>query len=295
MTNNTQILEKCPLCGHSQFIQIETCEDFFVSHEHFPLNTCCNCHFIFTQNVPIGKNKERYYQVPDYISHSDTKKGLINYVYHWVRRVMIRKKTSISGKKYGNLLDFGCGTGYFASAMKRKGWRVMGVEPSKPAAEIARNKFGIEVISPGEITELSHHQFDTITLWHVLEHVENLNDTMSLFSKLMHEKGKLIIAVPNCTSYDAVKYRSFWAAYDVPRHIWHFSPSTFQLLAEKHGFTITAIKPMPFDAFYISILSEKYKKQKYPVLKGFISGIAAFTASFFNKRKSSSLIYVLKR
>ena len=294
---NNFFIEKCPLCGDSHFDHVEKCEDHFVSHEFFSLYTCRNCHFLFTQNVPVGEEKGRYYQASDYISHSDTKKGLINWIYHWVRSIMLRKKTrlAVKGKQNGNLLDFGCGTGYFAASVKRKGWNVVGIEPSESAAEIACSKFGIEVISPEKSTELSHNQFDTITLWHVLEHVENLNETMVLFSKLLKENGKLIIALPNHTSYDAIKYRAFWAAYDVPRHIWHFSPDTFQQLAQKHGYTLTTIKSMPFDAFYISILSEKYMNRKLPFLRGFFSGAIAFALFLFNKKKSSSLIYVLKK
>jgi len=297
MTNNLQHIEKCPLCGHSQFAHIETCEDHFVSHETFSLYACCNCHFVYTQDVPIGEAKGRYYQTSDYVSHSDTKKGAVNWVYHQVRNVMIRRKTrlSVKGVKNGKLLDVGCGTGYFAASVKRQGWNVIGVELSATAAEIARSKFGIEVIPPEKLSELPHNQFDTITLWHVLEHLENLNEAMALFSKLLHEKGQLIIALPNRNSFDAAKYRASWAAYDVPRHIWHFSPDTFQLLARKHGYTITAMKPMPFDVFYISILSERYKNRKCPFLRGFLSGVAGYLASLFDRKKSSSLIFAIKK
>jgi len=296
MITNLQHIEKCPLCGSAQFIHVQTCEDYFVSHETFSLYKCCNCHFIYTQDVPIGADKGHYYQTSDYISHSDTQKGLVNRVYHQARSIMLRRKTrlAIKGKKNGSLLDVGCGTGYFAASVKRKGWKVVGVEPAETAAETARSKFDLEVIRPEKLTELTHHQFDTITLWHVLEHLEDLNESMTLFSKLLREEGKLIIALPNSISYDAVKYGASWAAYDVPRHIWHFSPQTFQLLAQKHNYTITAIKPMPFDAFYISMLSEKYQNRKCPLLRGIFSGIVGYVVSLFDKKKSSSLIYVLR-
>jgi SAM-dependent methyltransferase len=296
MTTPLQHIEKCPLCGDSQFVLAETCEDYFVSHETFSLYRCCNCHFVFTQDVPIGADKGRYYQASDYVSHSDTKKGVVNWFYHRVRNVMLKRKTrlAIKGKTYGRLLDVGCGTGYFAASVKQKEWYVTGVEPSESAAEIARSKFGIEVISPEELKERAYNQFNTITLWHVLEHLEDLNEMMALFPKLLREDGKLIIALPNSNSFDAAKYRAFWAAYDVPRHIWHFSPDTFRLLAQKHGYVITNIKSMPFDAFYISILSEKYRGRKFPLLRGVFSGISAYVTSLFDKKKSSSLIYVLR-
>jgi len=296
MSNNLLHIEKCPLCGDSQFVHFETCNDYFVSHERFSLYQCYSCQFVFTQDVPVRGDKKRYYNTPDYISHSDSKKGMLNWVYHHVRNIMLRKKTrlAIKGKQHGSLLDIGCGTGYFAASVKRKGWNVVGVEPSETAAEIARHKFGIEVILPDKLSGLPHHQFDVITLWHVLEHLENLNEMMSLFSKLLRENGRLIIALPNINSYDAAKYRSFWAAYDVPRHIWHFSPDTFQQLAQKHGYTITSIKRLPFDVFYISILSEKYMSHTFPLLKGMFSGILYYVASLFDSRKSSSLVYILK-
>jgi len=295
--SNMQHIKKCPLCGHSQFVHVETCTDCFVSDETFLLYRCCSCQFVFTQDVPIGESKKRYYDATDYISHSDTKKGLLNLVYHLVRDIMLRRKTrlAIKEQKHGSLLDIGCGTGYFAASVKRKGWNVAGVEQSETAAEIARKKSGIKVISPDRLSELSHHQFDVITLWHVLEHLENLNEMMASFSKLLNEKGKLVIALPNLNSCDAAKYRTHWAAYDVPRHIWHFSPDTFQRLAQKYGYKITAIKRLPFDGFYISILSEKYLKRKCPLFRGAISGIAGYVVSLFNKRKSSSLVYILKK
>ena len=297
MTTNLQHIETCPLCGHSQFVHFETCEDYFVSHETFSLYRCCSCQFVFTQDVPTGEDKGRYYEAPDYVSHSDTKKGLVNHVYHHVRSIMLRRKTRLAtkGKKQGNLLDIGCGTGYFASSVKRKGWKVVGVEPSETAAETARKKFDLEVIPPEKLTELPPHQFDTITLWHVLEHLEDLNGSMALFSKLLHENGRLLIALPNKNSYDARKYRAHWAAYDVPRHIWHFSPDTFRILAQKHGYVISSIKRLPFDAFYISILSEKYMNHKFPLLRGVFAGIMAYVAAFFNKEKSSSLVYILRK
>jgi 2-polyprenyl-3-methyl-5-hydroxy-6-metoxy-1,4-benzoquinol methylase len=297
MTANLKHIEKCPLCGHARFVRDMTCEDHFVSHETFSIYRCCNCFFAFTQDVPTEKEMARYYQAADYVSHSDTRKGVVNWFYHRVRSVMLRRKVrmTVKGKKDGNLLDVGCGTGYFAAAVKRKGWNVVGVEPSETAAEVARSRFGVEVIAPDKMAELPHHHFDRITLWHVLEHLEDLNGSMALFSKLLNEDGKLIVALPNGTSRDAAKYGTHWAAYDVPRHIWHFSSYTFRLLALKHGYTVTAVKPMPFDVFYISILSERYMNRKFPLLRGFFAGLGGYVVSLFDKRMSSSLVFVLER
>lgn len=293
----TEHIEECPVCGGKKFSRKFTCEDYFVSHEKFTVYCCDVCQFTFTQDVPSGEAMARYYETADYVSHSDTRKGLINSVYHQVRKKMVRRKAKLVGKKQpaGRLLDMGCGTGYFAGAMKQKGWDVIGIEPAEQAAEIARNKFGLEVKPSSALFVLQEKQFNAITLWHVLEHLADLNKYMDRFSRLLEDDGTLIIAVPNVNSYDAGKYGKYWAAYDVPRHIWHFSADTFRILAEKYGFRISEIRAMPFDAFYISMLSEKYKKNKFPGIRGFLTGFTAYLICLTNKKKSSSLIYILDK
>jgi 2-polyprenyl-3-methyl-5-hydroxy-6-metoxy-1,4-benzoquinol methylase len=160
---------------------------------------------------------------------------------------------------------------------------------------MARNKFKLTVNTPETLFELPGKSFEVITLWHVLEHLPNLNSSMSQFFKLLKDTGTLVIAVPNINSYDAKKYQQYWAAYDVPRHLWHFSPNTVSLLAEQCGFQIIDIKPMPFDAFYVSMLSEKYKNKKFATLRGLYRGLLSCFICLFNKKKSSSLIYVMKK
>ena len=290
-------MKECPVCHQNKFSQKFLCEDYLVSHESFSICCCDACRFTFTQDVPSQEAMPRYYDSSEYVSHSDTQKGWIHSVYHWVRKRMIRRKVGIIEKRYagGKLLDIGCGTGYFAGAMKQKGWEVLGIEPSETAAEIARNKFGLDVRPSEALSELPEKTFEVITLWHVLEHLPDLNESLSRFFQLLKEDGSLIIAVPNVNSYDAGKYRQHWAAYDVPRHLWHFSPDTFSRLIEKHGFRIAGIKPMPFDAFYISMLSEKYKNKKMSGLRGFYRGLVSYFICLFDKRKSSSLIYLLNK
>ncbi len=292
----TEHIEECPICRQEKFSRKFFCEDYFVSHEKFAVYSCDACQFVFTQDIPSEEVIAHYYKAPDYVSHSDTKKGLINSAYHLVRKKMILRKVKLVEKNHavGRLLDVGCGTGYFAGAMKQKGWEVTGIEPSVSAAELARDKFGLDVMPSQKLFELPDKQYDIITLWHVLEHMGNLNDSMAQFSRLLKDDGVMIIAVPNVDSYDANKYKEYWAAFDVPRHVWHFSPETLNHLAQNHGFKITNIKPMPFDAFYISMLSEKYKKSKIPAIKGVIIGFISYLICLFNKKKSSSLIYVLK-
>ena len=290
-------IEECPICGHKKFSRKFFCEDYFASHESFSVCYCDACRFTFTQDIPSRNAIARYYDVAEYVSHSDTKKGLINSAYHLIRKRMIRRKVKLIEEKHtgGRLLDVGCGTGYFAGAMKQKGWDVIGIEPSKTAAEFARNNFGLDVRPSEALVELSEKSIDVITLWHVLEHLPDLNESVSRFFQLLKDDGTLIIAVPNVESFDAEKYNRYWAAYDVPRHVWHFSPDTFSRLAEKHGFKITDIKPMPFDAFYVSMLTENNKKKKFAGIRGFYCGLVSYFICLFNKKKSSSLIYILNK
>lgn len=290
-------MEECPLCGQKSISQKFLCEDYLVSHKLFSVYCCDTCRFIFTQNPPPPEEIADYYDSSEYVSHSDTKKGLINAVYHFVRKTMIRRKAKLV-KKFcsgGTLLDIGCGTGYFAGTMKQKGWEVIGIEPSKTAAEMAKQKFGLTVNPPEALFDFAEKSFDVITLWHVLEHLPNLNETMTQFHKLLKDDGVLVVAVPNADSYDARQYQQHWAAYDVPRHLWHFSPNTILQLAEKCKFHIAQIKPMPFDAFYISMLSEKNKKKKLATIRGLFHGLISFFICLLNNKKSSSIIYIIKK
>lgn len=293
------ILKSCPLCGSLHLKLTMTCTDLYVSHEQFELFLCEDCGFVFTQGVPSGADMDKYYESKEYISHSDTRKGVVNAIYHRVRRYMLNKKVRLvmkeSHRPSGRLLDIGTGTGYFAHAMKRRGWEVEAVEKSAEARAFAKEKFGLEVKSEAAFEEFGEDSQDVITLWHVMEHLENLNEIWSVFDKLLTAKGILIVAVPNQVSFDAKKYAAHWAAYDVPRHIWHFTPVTMQKLASKHGFIMAERYPMPFDAFYISMLSERYKGARFPFIKGMCVGTLAWFSSLVKKERSSSMIYVFRK
>ncbi|MCD7971682.1 MAG: class I SAM-dependent methyltransferase [Candidatus Azobacteroides sp.] len=290
-------IEKCSVCGCTKFSEKFVCEDYFVSHEKFPVCICTSCSFNFTQQIPDSTEIEKYYKTEEYVSHSNTKKGIINTLYHQVRKRMLLRKASIaeSYSSEGTLLDVGCGTGYFAVSMKERGWKVYGIEPATDAADFARNHFNLHIYPSLFTEEFTEKQFNIITLWHVLEHLPDPNESIKRLYNLLADNGTLIIAIPNVTSVDAKKYKKYWAAYDVPRHIWHFSPGTFKLLVGQHGFNVKEIIPMPFDAFYISMLSEKYKKELFPFIKGAFVGIWCYLICLFNKQKSSSLIYVLQK
>jgi SAM-dependent methyltransferase len=275
------------------------CRDHFVSKEVFALEQCEDCGFVFTQDYPEESAIGRYYESEEYISHSNTSKGIINKLYQISRNIMLRKKSSfiesITGLKSGTLLDIGSGTGYFADFMQGKGWRVKGIEISGDARNFSKENFGLEVYEPSEIGKLEPATFDCITLWHVLEHFQDPEKYMQDIMKLLKPEGTCVIALPNSDSFDARKYKEFWAAWDVPRHLWHFSPSTFRRFAENSGFEMIRMKRLPLDVFYISSISEKYKGSKLHFIKGMITGIWFWLLSSFDISGSSSLIYVLRK
>ena len=252
-----------------------------------------------TQNAPVEAEIGKYYETPDYISHSDTQKGLMNRVYHWVRQYMLSQKARLvkqaSKMPKGTILDYGTGTGYFANTMVRKGWTVKAIEKSPQARTFAKEHFGLNVDAETALPHYETATFDVVTLWHVMEHLEHLNEMWNTLHRILKERGVLIVAVPNPNSYDAKKYKEWWAAYDVPRHLWHFSPSVMQQFGAKHGFILEAEHPMPFDAFYVSMLTEKYKGSKLSFIKGLWAGTCAWFSALGKKERSSSMIYVFRK
>lgn len=292
-------IDTCPLCGGQQLEHALTCTDYYASGETFEVVRCVHCGFLMTQDAPVEAEIGRYYETPDYISHSDTRKGLMNSLYHVVRRVMLGRKAARVNRaarlKKGVLLDYGTGTGYFADAMARRGWTVSAVEKNAAARAFAKEHFGLEVLPETGLKDFADASMDVVTLWHVMEHLEDLNGMWDVFYRLLKKQGVLIVAVPNPDSYDARKYGNEWAAYDVPRHLWHFRPSVMQRFGVKHGFILEGRFPMPMDAFYVSMLSEKYKGSRLPFVKGLWTGLLAWFSALGKKERSSSMIYVFRK
>jgi len=289
----------CPVCDSMNIgLHIQT-NDFFLSSEPFSLFRCMGCGFVFTQDHPDEKEISNYYASEDYLSHNDSARGLTSVLFRFSRKIMLGRKRKITekaaGLTKGRLLDIGCGTGHFLNVMNKTDWKVTGIEINDKAREYAVSTFGVEVINPGQISLLEPCSFDCITMWHVLEHFQDPLRYLSEVSRLLKADGTCIIALPNCSSHDAEHYGKFWAAYDVPRHLWHFSPFTFQLFAQKAGFIIKSVRSLPLDVFYISMLSEKYRRNNLSFITGIVKGSWFWFLSLFKKTKSSSLIYILKK
>src|SRR5690554_1643107 len=234
------VIKKCPVCDNDEFTSSLITTDYFVSGENFEIKQCIGCGMKFTSNAKDEDHIDRYYQSENYISHSNTRKGLINSVYQLVRRLMLKRKSNLVENsvklRQGRLLDVGAGTGYFLKEMKSKGWAVDGIEKSPDARNFALEKFNLQLKDAPELYSFEDEKYNVITLWHVLEHIHKLNESMDAFYRLLKPGGKLIVAVPNRDSYDARHYKEYWAAWDVPRHLWHFAPFQMKKLGEKHGF-----------------------------------------------------------
>ena len=286
----------CPNCGSGDIFYIFSAKDNTVTGEEFEIWECKDCTLRFTQNIPEQENIGRYYQSEKYISHSDTTEGLVNKLYHLVRKRTLLKKRKLvevtTKKTQGSIMDLGAGTGAFLNTMKSAGWHTEGLEPDIIARKKASELYGLNLKESNELFSLAADNFDAITLWHVLEHVHQLHEYVIKFRELLKKDGKLFIAVPNFTSKDAAIYKKYWAAYDVPRHLYHFSPKSMEILLNTHGFSLEKIQPMWYDSAYVSMLSEKHKTGKSNNLKALINGTASNVSAFFDNSKCSSLIYI---
>jgi len=276
--------------NNTVFIKVK---DHSVSKENFELLLDEELQLLKTSPQPSLKKLPSYYESDDYISHTDGKRSLFEKVYHLIKRKAIRDKVKLISSfqtEKGVLLDIGAGTGDFLLEAQNQGWNAIGIEPSEKAKGIAIGK-GIQFAATLE--QLENQSFDVITMWHVLEHVPDLENQIATLKRLLKPTGTIIIAVPNYKSYDANYYGAFWAAYDVPRHLWHFSKTSIEKLFGRQAIQLVKIKPMLFDSFYVSLLSEKYKNGKMNFLKGFWIGLRSNLAAKQNFEYSSH-IYILK-
>ncbi|WNM19639.1 class I SAM-dependent methyltransferase [Flavobacterium capsici] len=267
-------------------------KDYSVSQEVFDLHHNPEFDMLLTFPRPSLEDLPRYYESEDYISHTDGKRSLFEKIYQLVKGIALRRKLKLINTicEKGNLLDIGAGTGDFLSVAKNDNWKVKGIEPNQKAKSIAINK-GVDFVN--DLNELEDNSFDVITMWHVLEHVPNLEEYITELKRLIKPNGSIIIAVPNYKSFDAKYYQEFWAAYDTPRHLWHFSKKSIKLLFAQQDLKLIDVLPMKFDSYYVSLLSEKYKNGKMNFLNAVWIG---WKSNQYGKRKKefSSHIYIIK-
>ncbi|MEC8984278.1 MAG: class I SAM-dependent methyltransferase, partial [Candidatus Neomarinimicrobiota bacterium] len=275
--------------------KIFSTKDYLISGEKFDIVECLTCTLRITSPFPSADTIGDYYNSKDYISHSDESKGLFDLIYKFVRLHMLDKKRKLieksSGNRNGKLLDIGCGAGHFLNAMKKTGWNVQGVDVSEKARELVSNSFNLDVKSPLDWLN-SDEKYDVITCWHSLEHIHEPWIYLDKIRTHLNPDGVLVVALPNYNSTDAKRYGSSWAAYDTPRHLYHFTIESMEKIASLCDFSIQSMHRMNFDSFYVSILSAKHMGKSF--FSGVLNGFNSWLSAMFNRKKCSSLIYIMK-
>jgi len=291
-------ISNCPICDGTEFQLHLSCIDHTASQEKFLLKKCLKCNFVFTDPRPDETTINYYYKSEKYISHTGGTQNLIDKIYLKARKLTLRWKKKLVTKysSPNKILDIGCGTGEFLQTMQDHGWTISGVEPTDHPRESAEKKTGTALFK--SLAEIHNEKFNVITLWHVLEHLPDPNEALKRIHNLLEISGTVFIAVPNLKSYDAHYYQSEWAAYDVPRHFWHFDQKSMTKLLEKNNLSLVKIIPMQLDAYYVSLLSATYKYPKRSkVFNLFTAMIVGIQSNLLAKKtfEYSSLIYVVKR
>jgi len=287
-------INKCKICDGSEFELFIKTKDYFYTQEEFSLSKCNNCGFVFTN--PIPKNLGSYYETEEYLSHDSGRENIISRLYGFVRNMNISNKYNIvsSYVSRGTILDIGCGTGELLAYFKKRGWKTIGVEPNAKARQTAISLNNVDVLPEEELTQLESGSQDVVSMWHVLEHVENLNDRIIDVKRITADNGVMIFALPNLNSPDAKKYGKYWAGLDVPRHLYHFTEESFSRLITKHNLKLAKSIPMKFDSYYVSMLSEKYIKSSFGLIRAFLSGVKS-NSKAKKENNYSSMIFVVKK
>lgn len=289
----------CPNCGSANVKKHLSLNDYFITKDAFTIYECLNCVVLFTEPFPEpGVLYSKYYKSDNYLSHNKKASDLFSRLYRIVQKVNIGKKLklleNVNQSREKKILEIGAGVGDFLAACRDRGWKCFGVEPSEQARTIAKQFNKLDLYS--SVTEIGEKDFSIITLWHVLEHIPDLNETILKLKSMLAHEGRLIIAVPNHNSFDAKHYKQFWAGYDVPRHLYHFNKKALTTIMQSKGFRLIRTRPMVFDSFYVSLLSEKYKHNSLIMnyLSGFWYGLISNLASVFTK-ESSSIIFIFQK
>jgi 2-polyprenyl-3-methyl-5-hydroxy-6-metoxy-1,4-benzoquinol methylase len=288
-----KVYDACPVCAGQMLNVHLVVKDHMITKEDFTIVKCQSCGFHFTNPIPSEETIGAYYKSVDYISHSSSNAGLINKVYNAVRKITLKRKVNLVQRlsRGKQLLDIGAGTGHFLNQCKTAGFQLQGLEPDEDARKFALSNFGLTLEPIEKLTDIPAASKDVITMWHVLEHVYHLKRDIAEISRILKPDGILIIAVPNMNSWDAQQYGSNWAAYDVPRHLYHFQPQTIQKLFSEFSMECVEMLPMKFDAFYVSMLSEKYQSGNF--VKGILNGWKSNRNG--KKEGFSSQVYVFRK
>lgn len=287
-------LDQCPVCKtKNEFTEFITAKDHLITNEDFTIVKCSSCNFIFTNPRPDDQSLRKYYQSSNYDSHKTNSSNLKDYLYQKVRDYSTKKKLNYINKitKGKSLLDIGCGAGFFINYCYRNNWKVEGMEPNLEALPYISPTIKIH----SQLNTIKPNSFDIITMWHSLEHISALDKVIETAAHSLKKEGKLLIAVPNINSYDASHYKNYWAALDVPRHLYHFTQESLKILLNRFGLKIIETQPLSFDSYYVSLLSEQYKTGKMNYVKAFFSGLKSNNWAKKNHNNYSSLLYTISK
>ena len=286
----------CPWCNSEKTQTYIWVKDEFLTKEEFQIQECLNCGLLFTEPRPPKDKIGDYYKSEEYYSHQENKKGFIPKLYESIKAINLKNKYKIAtnGKSAGKLLDIGCGVGDFIHTAEEQGWQCTGVEPSQDAKAIAKKRIKAEILSSEDLEQIPNETFDVITMWHVLEHVDDLKWQMAQLQRLIKKGGRIVIALPNYKSYDATFYKEKWAAYDVPRHLNHFNKDTLVKIFKTNYLNLVKTDKLKCDAYYISFMSEQYKHHTLPLIKGAIRGLIS-NCKARKTNEWSSRVYVFEK
>jgi len=289
-------IKNCQICNGNNFLRINKTKDYSTSNEEFVIVKCQDCDFLFTNPRVKEEKIGEYYKSDKYISHTNSNKGLFNFLYQTVRKYAIKTKTKLLLNSIGTKthLDVGCGTGEFLNSCNIKNIKCIGIEPSEIARSKAIKNYDLDIRSETNLNQFNMDEFDSVSMWHVLEHVYDLNKTIEHLNRIIRNNGVLIIAVPNHKSLDAKKYKNYWAAWDVPIHVNHFCPKTIANLMSKYNFTLKNKIGMKFDSFYVSLLSSEYRSGRKQYIEGFLMGVISNISAMLGFTEYSSTIYIFK-
>ena len=291
-------IKKCPVCGSIKFNKVLTANDYLVSGVSFDIMECEKCTLRFTSLIPDENEISNYYKSDDYVSHTGKGNSIINRIYRIVQFFTLQSKKKevikFSKKNYGSILDIGCGTGKFLKTMKQSRWEIDGVEINETARKIAEKNTGSVILNQADFFR-SKQKYDVITLWHSLEHLHKLKRYLQKISISLNANGVMMIAVPNYLSFDADYYNQDWAAYDVPRHLYHFSFDSIIKMMNNFKYRLIQSKQLPFDSFYIALLSELSVRKKHNIIKALWIGWKSYWQGRIDAKRGSSILYVFKK
>lgn len=286
---------KCPWCGSNKAQINLWLKDEFLTKKDFHICECLNCGLLYTMPRPSKEKIGAYYKSDEYYSHQENKKGFVPRLYEAIKKINLKHKFRLASRDLpvGKLLDIGCGVGDFLHVAENRGWECTGVEPSEEAREIARQRIKGDLLYSEDLEQLPDQSFDLISMWHVLEHVDDLKWQVAQLQRLIKPNGRIVIAVPNYRSYDGRFYNAYWAAYDVPRHLNHFNRTVLTKIFKTSGLSLVCMDKLVWDAYYISFMSEQYKHHFMPLVRGVFRGLVS-NAKARRSGEWSSLVYVFR-